>query len=41
MADEYTGNASGKYMWAWRCPGSNKRCGHGMLQKSRTKSGKI
>ena len=41
MADEYTGNASGKYMWTRRCPGSNKRCGYEMLQKSRIKSRKI
>ena len=41
MADEYIGNASGKYMRTWRCSGSNKRCGHEMLQKSRIKSRKI
>ena len=35
------GNASGKYMRARRCPGSNKRCGHEMLQKNRAKSRKI
>ena len=41
MADEYTGNASGKYMRTRRCPGTNKRCGYEMLQKSRVKSRKI
>ena len=34
MADEYIGNASGKYMWTWRCPSANKRCGYEMLQKA-------
>ena len=38
---EHIGNASGKYMRTWRCSGSNKRCGHEMLQKSRIKSRKI
>ena len=32
---------AGKYMRTRRCPGSNKRCGYEMLQKSRAKSGKI
>ena len=32
MADEYTGNASGKYMRTRRCPGSDKRYGHEVLQ---------
>ena len=41
MANEYIGNAVGKYMRIWRWPGANKRCGHKMLQKSRIKSRKI
>ena len=41
MANEYIGNAVGKYMRTWRCPSANKRCGHKMLQKSRIKSRKI
>lgn len=34
MANEYIGNAVGKYMRTWRCPSANKRCGHKMLQKA-------
>ena len=41
QANEYIGNAVGKYMRTWRCPSANKRCGHKMLQKSRIKSRKI
>ena len=41
QANEHIGNAVGKYMRTWRCPGANKRCGHKMLQKSRIKSRKI
>ena len=41
QANEYIGNAVGKYMRTWRCPSANKRCGHKMLQKSKIKSRKI
>ena len=41
MVDEYTGNASDKYMRTRRCPGSNKRYGYEMMQKKLNKTDEV